>query len=137
MIKLIQCILGIHDGHNSSACLLINGEVKFAIQEERLEELKTIGVFQLKIKTVCSFKLSIKDIDIIAIASNNQFLIPKKNIKRDSYMSSMHLALQGNFSLRQNISLIKDKLCEKIKLNSIKNKNYRVNFYEEIYENHS
>ena len=49
-------------------------------------------------------------------------------------MSSMHLALEGNFSLRQNISLIKDKLCEKIKLNSIKNKkNYRVNFYEEIY----
>ncbi len=129
-------ILGIHDGHNSSACLLINGEVKFAIQEERLRRIKNYwGIPELAIKNcLSSFKLSIKDIDIIAIASNNQFLIPKKNIARDSYMSSMHLALEGNFSLRQNISLIKDKFCEKIKLNSIKNKkNYRVNFYEEIY----
>ena len=33
-------ILGVHDGHNSSACLLENGEVKFAIQEERLQRVK-------------------------------------------------------------------------------------------------
>jgi carbamoyltransferase len=29
-------ILSIHDGHNASACLLIDGEIKYAIQEERL-----------------------------------------------------------------------------------------------------
>ena len=81
-------ILGIHDGHNSSACLLINGEVKFAIQEERLRRIKNYwGIPELAIKNcLSSFKLSIKDIDIIAIASNNQFLIPKKNIARDIYV---------------------------------------------------
>jgi len=29
-------VLGIHDGHNSSACLLVDGSIKWAIQEERL-----------------------------------------------------------------------------------------------------
>ena len=129
-------ILGIHDGHNSSACLLINGDVKFAIQEERLSRIKNYwGIPELAIKNCLkSHKLSIKDIDLIAIASNNQFLIPKQNITRDSYMSSMHLALEGNFSLRQHISLIKATLFDKIKLNNFSNKkNYRVKFYEDIF----
>ena len=33
-------ILGIHDGHNASAALIINGELKCAIAEERLSRQK-------------------------------------------------------------------------------------------------
>jgi carbamoyltransferase len=33
-------IIGIHDGHNSSACLLVNGEIIFVAQEERFSGRK-------------------------------------------------------------------------------------------------
>ena len=33
-------ILGINDGHNASIALSINGEIKFAISEERLNRKK-------------------------------------------------------------------------------------------------
>ena len=33
-------ILGVNDGHNSSACLIINGKLKCAIAEERLSREK-------------------------------------------------------------------------------------------------
>jgi len=33
-------ILGVHDGHNASIALLEDGEITFAIQEERLTDVK-------------------------------------------------------------------------------------------------
>jgi len=33
-------ILGIHDGHNASACLFADGEIQLALQEERLRRVK-------------------------------------------------------------------------------------------------
>src|SRR2546423_1788944 len=33
-------VLGIHDGHNASACLFADGEVQLALQEERLRRIK-------------------------------------------------------------------------------------------------
>jgi carbamoyltransferase len=33
-------VLGIHDGHNASACLFSDGEVQLALQEERLRRIK-------------------------------------------------------------------------------------------------
>jgi carbamoyltransferase len=33
-------VLGIHDGHNASACLFADGEVRIALQEERLRRVK-------------------------------------------------------------------------------------------------
>ncbi len=38
-------ILGIHDGHNASACLLENGVIRAAVQEERLSRLKNHNGF--------------------------------------------------------------------------------------------
>lgn len=38
-------ILGIHDGHNASACLLEDGVVRAAVQEERLSRLKNHNGF--------------------------------------------------------------------------------------------
>jgi carbamoyltransferase len=34
-------ILGVHDGHNASACLLEDGRIKYCIQEERLTNTKS------------------------------------------------------------------------------------------------
>jgi carbamoyltransferase len=38
-------ILGIHDGHNAAACLLEDGRVRAALQEERLTRVKNHDVF--------------------------------------------------------------------------------------------
>lgn len=41
-------ILGIHDGHNSAACLLENGRVAYAAQEERFTYVKNQGGFPVR-----------------------------------------------------------------------------------------
>ncbi len=132
-------ILGIHDGHNSSACILVNGRVQFAIQEERLRRIKNFwGIPIMAIKNCLSYSgMSIDDVDLVAVASENQFVLPNKNISRDEYMASMHLALEGNFSLRQRISLLKAVFVQKLKLNKIfkvnQNKIKRIKFYKDIF----
>ena len=64
-------ILGIHDGHNASAALIINGELKCAIAEERLSRVKHHYGFPAKsIDTLlkyCNIKSS--EIDYIAMSS--------------------------------------------------------------------
>ena len=63
-------ILGIHDGHNASAALIINGELKCAIAEERLSRVKHHYGFPAKsIDTLlkyCNIKSS--EIDYIAMS---------------------------------------------------------------------
>ena len=64
-------ILGIHDGHNASACIVINGEVKAAIGEERLSRNKHQYGFPFKsIEKVLEISnLSYDDIDKVAMST--------------------------------------------------------------------
>ena len=61
-------ILGIHDGHNASACLMRNGEILAALQEERIQYQKNYSGFpEAAIRWVFSYsKLSIGDVDCFA-----------------------------------------------------------------------
>lgn len=63
--------LGINDGHNASACLLINGEIRYCIQEERLTNIKNYMGFPFKsINRILQLSnLSPEEIDIVAMAS--------------------------------------------------------------------
>ncbi len=66
-------ILGIHDGHNASLCLLEDGKLTFAIQEERLTYQKNKSGFP---KASLNFlfssrKLTPNDIDLVAMASEH------------------------------------------------------------------
>ena len=63
-------ILGIHDGHNSSACLLEDGSIRFCIQEERLTNIKKYFGFPFRsIETILSLaNLSADEIDVVAMA---------------------------------------------------------------------
>ena len=59
-------ILGTHDGHNRSACIFINRNVKSSIQEERLRRIKKNywGIRELAIKNcLYSSGLSFDEID--------------------------------------------------------------------------
>lgn len=66
-------ILGIHDGHNASACLIEDGEIRFAIQEERLTNEKNRSGFPKKSIELLMKQLKLKpeEIDIVAFASKH------------------------------------------------------------------
>ncbi len=76
-------ILGINDAHDASACLIKNGKLVFAIQEERLTRIKNMGgfpIFSVK-KILKKFNLKKSDIDYVAIATKrivhtNLFNVP-------------------------------------------------------------
>ncbi len=64
-------VIGIHDGHNASACLIKNGELIAAIGEERLTRNKHQYGFPFKsIKKILEISnLSFKDIDRISMST--------------------------------------------------------------------
>jgi len=64
-------ILGIHSGHNASACLLDNGRIRYAIQEERLRRVKNWWGFpELSIKKILEeLNLKPSEIDLVALSS--------------------------------------------------------------------
>lgn len=73
-------IMGIHDGHNAAACLLVDGEIRMAIQEERLRRVKNWAGFPSQaigfILNEC--QLSLENIDAFALAGSD---MPDQNTK--------------------------------------------------------
>ena len=63
-------ILGINDTHDASACLIKDGKLIIAVQEERFRRVKQIGSFPKEsIKNIFKFTgYSSKDIDRVAVA---------------------------------------------------------------------
>src|SRR5262245_19421481 len=66
-------VLGIHDGHNSSAALLVDGVVRAAVQEERLSGVKNeTRVPHLAIAEVMRLAgVTWKDVDVVAAHSQH------------------------------------------------------------------
>ena len=64
-------IIGIHDGHNASSCLITNGKLITAIGEERLTRNKHQYGFPFKSinKILEISNLSFKDIDRISMST--------------------------------------------------------------------
>ena len=64
-------ILGIHDGHNASAALIVDGKLVCAIGEERLSRDKhQYGYPEKAIESVLKFgNISPSDIDRVAMAT--------------------------------------------------------------------
>ena len=64
-------ILGIHDGHDSSAALSVDGKIVYASQEERFTNLKGEYGFPKNSVNDClkTTGISLKDIDEVALAS--------------------------------------------------------------------
>lgn len=64
-------VLGLHDGHNASACVVRDGMVLAALAEERLTNVKNqAGVPRLAIKEVLEIaKVDPAEIDLVAVSS--------------------------------------------------------------------
>ena len=68
----MKAVLGIHVGHDASACLIIDGHIKLAIQEERFSRVKNHTGFPFKsLKKIKSYliKKSIEEI-YLAVAQD-------------------------------------------------------------------
>lgn len=79
-------ILGIHDGHNSAACLMKDGELVYAIQEERFRRIKNFwGPPIASIRACLSFaKIDLADVHEIVFSS---YAYPNTEyISRDKYV---------------------------------------------------
>lgn len=90
-------ILGIHDGHNASVCLLEDGQIRSALQEERLARIKNFMGFPSRAMdaSVKSTGLSYSDIELIAMHSRHMPMVINREQLMEEYRHSesinMHL----------------------------------------------
>ena len=97
-------ILGVNAYHpNSSACLLINGELKIAIEEERINRIKNWSGLPIQAIDHClkSQNLKISDIDNIAINQN--------------FYANIFSKLKYSLLNRPNITFLSKTINNKIK----------------------
>ena len=66
-------VIGVHDGHNASACLLSDGIIEFAVQEERLSRIKNHSVFpSASIKNIIDYyNIDLCEIDYFVYSSDH------------------------------------------------------------------
>jgi len=78
-------VLGIHDGHNSSACLVKDGKIISAIQEERIQYQKNYAGFPYEaVKWVLSYNnISINQVDSFAFNGEH---MPIVRVNRESLL---------------------------------------------------
>ena len=82
-------ILGVNAFHaDSSACIIRNGEILFAIEEERINRIKHWSGFPTKSIEAClNFAdISMDEIDFITFNTDPQFNLKKKNISTDIFI---------------------------------------------------
>jgi len=94
--------------HDTSACILVDGKIKYAVQEERLTRNKRTKSFPIQSVKYCleENNLSLKDIDIVTFPVN-----PGIYLEHFDSQQSSHLRYRGEiwYSVLSNMmSLIPD-----------------------------
>ena len=66
-------VLGIHDGHNASACLVESGRIRMAVQEERLRREKNFAGFPSQAVDLMLLEcgLQLDDLDVVAVVGRD------------------------------------------------------------------
>jgi len=98
-----ETILGIHDGHNASVVVLRDGEVVYAVQEERINREKNYFGFPfLALQDAMSYlKLQPSEIDCVAMASKHYPSPYAKSQLLEIYRNSSSLKSQINRYLKK------------------------------------
>ena len=120
----IMRVLGVHDGHGASACLLEDGVIKYVIQEERLTNIKNKSGFPYKsVETILKISgLTIQDIDFIAMASEHAGARPDDRAELFKvYKKAMsHMGKIYNFVMQTPIYIVYKKFKRKERLECLK-----------------
>lgn len=107
-------ILGINAYHpNSSACLLINGEIKIALEEERINRIKYWSGLPINAIKCCLKNLNIEFSDIDYVAINQNFFA--------NIFSKIKYTLYKRPDIFLLVNSFKNKLKKKNILNLLKN----------------
>ena len=128
--KILITILGIHDGHNSGATILQDGQIKYSISEERLTRKKNeIGYPKLSIEEILKLaNIDTNDIDIAVYASkfmhsasylenaSEWYKAGKADFIKDSKREPSYLKAVFDQRRKERI----DQLCKHININKDK-----------------
>jgi carbamoyltransferase len=100
-------ILGIHDGHNSSACLFDDGIIRLVLQEERLRRVKNYAGFpEMAITAILAdLGLTMEDIDCFALVGHE---MPDQNTKEGRLELYRRMGQPIHGSCRQRLTRLKD-----------------------------
>ena len=104
-------ILGLHPiGHDTSAAIIDNGKVLFAIEEERLSKEKHSTKFPFKAIQKCldETKMNISDIDIISLSGDYSLQAKNRYLEfwNKYYPSNIHRILDEIDVFKNNINLV-------------------------------
>jgi len=109
-------ILGIHDGHTATACILDNGKLKAMVSEERIWHEKEKGGFpEEAIKEVLSISgIKPSDIDKVAVATLTPPLLPEhfnepkfpRSLYQSFYRFIPRSLLQGDFYVDPIVKIV-------------------------------
>ncbi len=116
-------ILGININHaDASACLVVNGEIIFAIEEERFTRIKHYSNFPLNSINACleNGNLSLRDIDYIAVNYNPKANLQAKLIYMTKNIFSVH-GMKKLINFRKKLFL-DDDLSNFLKKNNFSGK---------------
>ena len=117
-------ILGLNINHaDSSACLVVDGKIVFAIEEERFTRIKHYSDFPINSIRACldNSKLELREIDYIAVNYN-----PKSNlIAKILYMSKNILTAHG---IKKLINFRKKLFVDNDLYNFLKKNNFKGKF---------
>ena len=109
-------ILGIHDGHNSSAALVDDGVLIAAVQEERLTRRKNQGGFPTnavrEVLGICN--LAIKDIDQVAFSGYGKSKVETREDVLANYLRKIEPPKAGFAKNRAQKTWFCEKNCQAI-----------------------
>ncbi len=122
----MKIILGINAYHaDSSACIILNGEMVAAIEEERLNRLKHFSGYPINAIQECLDIAKIKSTDLTDIAFNTK---PTSNLIEKSLFFLKELSFKKNQSVKRLARKI--NIEKKILKNFKLNKNVKFHFVE-------
>ena len=125
--------LGIHDGHNSGACIFHYGKLIFSISEERITRKKNEYGYPINSIKKCLYKANIKPSEINNVAVSTKYLPPKyflvkrnTTFKINDYMKEQNDYWYPKIYLKKNIEYLK------VFKNKIINKSYLLYNFDNI-----
>ena len=113
-------ILGInYGGHDTSACVMINGKLIAACEQERYDYVKHSRNFPLEAIKDCLkiAKLKINDLDIIAVGTNPATIIRERYLKKAIFEKDRINFLLNDFEKIKKLNNMENFIREKLNFN--------------------
>ena len=110
-------VLGInYGGHDTSACLMINGQLKAACEQERYDYVKHSRNFPLEAINDCLkiSKLKISDVDIIAVGTNPTTIINERYLKKALFEKDRINFLLNDFEKIKKLNNMENYIRKKL-----------------------